>query len=90
MKIIDGDLMGIISQALNQWSTQLDKDVSELTQAADRGENVPKNVIGLFRENAERIKKAFEKWEELSEQNIVALNNDEFDELTTYNYLSLD
>lgn len=90
MKIIDGELLGIISQALNQWSTQLDKDVRELTQAQDRGENVPSNVLGLFRENADRLNKAIEKWDELSEQNIIALNDDEFDELTTYNYLSLD
>lgn len=90
MKIIDGELLGIISQALNQWSTQLDKDVRELTQAQDRGENVPINVLGLFRENADRLNKAIEKWDELSEQNIIALNGDEFDELTTYNYLSLD
>ena len=90
MKIIDGELLGIISQALNQWSTQLDKDVRELTQAQDRGENVPSNVLGLFRENADRLNKAIEKWDELSEQNIIALNGDEFDELTTYNYLSLD
>ena len=80
MKIIDGDLKGIISQALNQWYKQLDKDVREFTQAAERGENVPDNILGLFRENAERINKALEEWDELSEQNIIALNDNEFDD----------
>lgn len=84
MKIIDGDLKGIISQALNQWSTQLDKDVRELTQAAERGENVHANVLGLFRESAARINKALEQWDELSEQNIVALNDDELDNAIEY------
>ena len=84
MKIIDGDLKGIISQALNQWSSQLDKDVRELTQAAERGENVPANVLRLFRESADRINKALEQWDELSEQNIVALNDDELDNSLEY------
>lgn len=81
MKIIEGYEKGMILQAVNFWANDLNKDVRNIAEMEDKGEQVPTALAGLVRENADRVNKLYENLEQLFEKNVVALEDFEFDEL---------
>lgn len=80
MKIIEHNEKEMILQAVNIWANDVDKDVREIAELEDKGEQVPPVLARLVRENAERVNKLYEKLEQLFEKNIVALEDFELDD----------
>lgn len=81
MKIIEGYEKDMILQAVNNWANDVNKDVREIAELEDKGEQVPPALAGIVRENAERVNKLYENLEQLFEKNIVALEDFELDDL---------
>lgn len=81
MKIIETNEKETILQAVNRWANDVNKDVRELAEMEDKGEQVPPALFGLVRENAARVNKLYENLEQLFEKTVVALEDFEFDEL---------
>ena len=71
----------MILQAVNNWANDVDKDVREIAELEDKGEQVPPALSGLVRENAARVNKLYENLEQLFEKTVVALEDFELDEL---------
>lgn len=81
MKIIEHNEKEMILQAVNNWANDVDKDVREIAELEDKGEQVPPALSGLVRENAARVNKLYENLEQLFEKTVVALEDFELDEL---------
>ena len=81
MKIIEHNEKEMILQAVNDWANDVDKDVREIAELEDKGEQVPPALSGLVRENAARVNKLYENLEQLFEKTVVALEDFELDEL---------
>lgn len=90
MRIIEGNLKQMIGQALNNWACSLEQDVEKMDAEIKNGAQIPPNLYGLIKENAQRVRECADDWENFCDSNIISLNENEFDELTTYNYLSLE
>ena len=81
MKIIEHNEKEMILQAVALWQKDVNKDVREIAELEDKGEQVPPALAGLVRENAARVSKLYENLEQLFEKTVVALEYFEFDEL---------
>ena len=81
MEIIESYLKETIAQSLNNWACQLEKDVEKISNEIKNGVDIPKNLYGLIKENAERVRKCSDDWENFCDTIIVSLNEDEFNEL---------
>lgn len=81
MKIIEHNEKEMILQAVARWEEDVNKDVRNIAEMEDKGEQVPPALAGLVRENAERVSKLYENLEQLFEKTVVALEDFEFDEL---------
>jgi hypothetical protein len=81
MKFIEGYEKDMILQAVNNWANDLNKNVREISELEDKGEQVPPALAGLVRENSDRVNKLYENLEQLFEKNVVALEDFELDNL---------
>lgn len=84
MKIIESNLKEMIAQALNNWAYQLESDVEKLSNEIKKGVDIPKNLYGLIKENAARVRACSDDWENFCDSNIVSLNENEFDEIIDF------
>lgn len=81
MKFIEGNLIQMIEQALNNWAYSLEQDVAKMDAEIKNGVQIPPNLYGLIKENAQRVRECAEDWEELEETNIVSCNDSELDDI---------
>lgn len=79
MFIIESGDKDFILQALGRWLAECQKDVRELNELKDKGEEIPDPVIGLIKENCERIEKLSERIELAFEQNVICVDDDVLD-----------
>ena len=84
MRVIEGNLKQMIGQALNNWACSLEKDLANIDAEIKNGVQIPPNLYGLIKENAQRVRECAEDWEELEETNIVSCNDSELDEILEY------
>lgn len=81
MRVIEGNMKQMIEQALNNWAYSLEQDLANLDAEIKNGAQVPPNLYGLIKENAQRVRECAEEWEELEETNIVSCNDSELDDI---------
>lgn len=81
MRVIEGNLKQTIEQALNNWAYSLEQDVAKMDADIKNGAEIPPNLYGLIKENAQRVRECAEEWEELEETNIVSCNDSELDDI---------
>lgn len=84
MRIIEGYLKQTIGQALNNWACKLEQDVEKMDAEIKNGAQIPPNLYGLIKENAQRVRECADDWEELEEMNIVSCNDSELDDIFEY------
>ena len=84
MKILDSTMKEMIVQALNRWASECSKDEEVMKAAMKNGDEIPPNLYGLIKENAERLQKAADDFEEYATQNVVILDEDELDDVTDF------
>lgn len=84
MAIIESYLKEMIAQALNNWACQLENDVKNLSNGIKNGVEIPPNLYGLIKENAERVRKCSDDWENFCDSNIISLNENEFDDVIEF------
>ena len=84
MKIIESNLKEMIAQALNNWACQLENDVKNLSNEIKNGVEIPPNLYGLIKENAQRVRECSDDWENFCDSNIISLNENEFDKIIDF------
>lgn len=84
MRVIEGYMKQMIEQALNNWAYSVEQDLAKMDAEIKNGAQIPPNLYGLIKENAQRVRKCAEDWEELEETNIVSCNDSELDEIFEY------
>lgn len=81
MRVIEGNLKQMIGQVLNNWACVLEQDVEKMDAEIKNGAQIPPNLYGLIKENAQRVRECADDWEELEETNIVSCNDSELDDI---------
>lgn len=84
MRVIEGNMKQMIEQALNNWAYSLEQDVAKMDAEIKNGVQIPPNLYGLIKENAQRVRECVDDWEELEETNLVSCNDSELDEIFEY------
>lgn len=79
-----------ISQALNMWVCELEKNLKALKSDQEKGVEIPAAIIGRVEESRAQIQKVLDDFENVFDLNFVCIDDSQYENLIEYHVDELE